>query len=182
MRTELNAKDTDIDNIQANQTGSVTMLNGIAPGTGISQRIGRKIVIRSVYIRGHSRTGVAQTVPQLARMILVWDKQPNSVLATTDQILTTINARSQLNLDNRDRFSILADWQRTIADTDGGTQGYPIKLYKKCNLVTVYDGDDALIDSISSGALLLVLVGDQPTGTNTNPVFYLTVRVRYNPL
>jgi len=105
----------------ANTTGSVTPIALPVTGADFTNRIGRKIVIKNIYIRGMINMEGAQTVtsPTLAtanltRLMLVWDTQPNGAIATIGQIIniTTgpgICPQQHLNLDNRDGFKVLSD-------------------------------------------------------------------------
>ena len=88
-----------IANYACNSTGSVTALNLVATGTDFTNRIGRKINIKSVFIRGWVFPEDNDTLQQMARVMLVWDEQPNGALAAVTDILDTVDSSSQLNLN-----------------------------------------------------------------------------------
>lgn len=179
--------------------GSSGCINRIAAGTDFTQRIGRKIMIKSIYVRGIIQKN-PHVASQLCRMILVYDKQFNSDTnppAITQILLTndTDGAFSwdQFNLNNRDRFVVL--WDKAVATGPSGfydptTQancssptswnGYvAIKKYKKVNLETIFSGTTDDLASIQSGALFLYTIGDNANGATGTDYFKGTVRVRF---
>jgi len=182
---ELNALNTTIGPGNISTTATVDCLNLIATGAQIDQRVGRKIDLESVYIRGFVRADSSQTTGQVVRLMLVWDKNPNgqaSTAAITD-ILDSAHTNAHLNLSNRDRFDVLWDKIMYVAKiTDGaGTSGYTFKKYKRLGRTAVYGNTTAEIGSVYTGALLFVTVGNVALGTNTNPEYSFTSRIRYKP-
>lgn len=163
------------------------LINGVAAGTSISQRIGRKCRFTSIYIRMRVVTGNTPQ-SQIARLIVVLDKQPNGAVMTGQQLLGSLtsgvaNPWAPNNLDNRDRFKVLCDKTRLI-QTNGGTSGATsdvafFKIYKKINIQTTYSGTDALIGSISTNALYMMCVGSNASDAATNAVGTFVCRVRY---
>jgi len=114
--TEKKVMELPVFTAQVNLTGQISVVNAIQLGTDIGQRIGRKVMIKSVYVRGFVGVEQAigtndnvQTPPQLCRMIILVDQQPNGAVPAATDILVSAHACSQLNLANRDRFKILAD-------------------------------------------------------------------------
>lgn len=167
-----------------NTTGAVTLINGVATGTDFTQRIGRKIKMVSVQIRGWLVPDDNIVNPNMARIMVVYDSQPNGALAAVTDILLQADATSMMNLNNRDRFRVLLDEQlasgprndtASIAVADNVSLS--VNRYVKCNWDVVFDGTAATIGSIQTGALLLVTVGMQAAG-NANTLTYST-RVRF---
>lgn len=181
--------------------GSVITLNLCQTGTDFTERIGRKIMMKSLYLRG-----IIQKNPhvdtQLCRIIIVYDKQFNSqtnppalnqILLTNDGAITTTFSWDQFNLNNRDRFVILYD--KTIATGPSGFynssdiagcssptawNGYiQIKKYKKLNLETIYAGTTDANGSIQSGALFMYTIGDNNNGGTGTDYFKGTCRIRF---
>lgn len=60
--------------------GSINLLNGLAPGTGPSQRIGRKVKFLSMLFRGSISSGAtgANVFRGMVRTLIVYDKQTNA--------------------------------------------------------------------------------------------------------
>ena len=78
-------------------TGNVTLLNGIAPGTGASQRIGKKVILRNLLISCSIGSGItgANVFRGLVRIMAVYDKQTNATAPTVADILEVAAGVSQ---------------------------------------------------------------------------------------
>ena len=166
-------------------TGTVTCLNLCNEGTGVSQRVGRKICMKSVQVRGIVDPVDGATNACNARIMLVWDKQVNGVIATIAEILSAATSNSFMNLDNRERFVVIMDKQVSVGafnNTTGYAQSptvHTINKYKKLPMgsFTIYDGTGAGIADINTGALYLVTIGNQVAGEGAR--FVGACRVRY---
>lgn len=157
----------------------IILLNGIAEGTGVSQRVGRKIKMTSVQGRMSVYVSTATTSPSV-RCMIVYDMQTNSTLAGLGDILQVFTAGSDFispyNLNNRDRFRVL--WDKTYTVNAVNNERATFKFYKKLKLDTVYDNTGAIIDDISTGSLLLLFFSSDRT-VAANPVVDYYARVRY---
>ena len=186
------------------------LLNNVTLGTDATQRIGRKIQIKSFRVQVNasldpavngtqiadgadfdtamSPVGLSQTV----RLVVVWDKQANGVQAMSTDVFVDMNgwngSTSHMQLNNRDRFVILADERKTIGPA--GNNAVSFDIYKECDLTTIFTRGPSPqdISSIASGALYLFALGStyavQPTGlTTVNPRVcygnYAQCRIRY---
>lgn len=186
--------DTDTANYACNTTGSVTLVNGVAIGSDYTDRVGRKIRLKSIYVRGlvsrNLTLGGGTLLPDVARMLIVFDTQTNGATPSVTDILKEATATSQLNLNNRDRFKVLIDKQYAIAPyliSDTATQSYAlagspttyqVKKYKKLNHEVVFNGTQGTVGSISTGALWMVWVGSTAVD-QTDPVATVSVRIRF---
>jgi len=133
---------------------------GVAQGTGEQDRLGRKLILKSLYLRCHVRLvenlAAAYQYPQQLRLLLVEDKQANGTLLTVGELLETPPAgvgyiHAVNNLSNKNRFKVHLDkvfmlnfmdsWTNA-ADTAYYQQGTmrPFKLYKKFNLPIEFSG------------------------------------------
>lgn len=181
---------------QVNTTGSVTLLCCPSLGSDMNNRIGRKIMLKSCYIRGRvylESITAAQNNPQQARMMIVYDQQPNGVAPAITDLLVESLPTSQLNLNNRDRFKILCDkeyvfdWSiysntATQAVATAGRCIHLVKKYKKLNLETIFNAvNGGSIADIASGALFMVWIGSVVTGS-TDCNAYVSTRVRYSDI
>ena len=197
--TEQKAFDIAQATYNISTTGSVTLLAYPITGADYNARIGRKIKLKSLYVRG--RVGLEAAfagaqpivaVAQQVRMMIVYDMQPNGVLASVTDILNTADPSSQLNLSNRERFKIVAERMWTfdplIYTTAGGSVGYVawnntmrgVKLYQKMGFDMTFNAvNGGSIADIASGALLMVWIGSVAAGANTDTNFIGTTRVRY---
>ncbi len=168
-------------------TGTVTALNLVAQGDDDNNRIGRQIYCKSIRVIGHfipqSATATAST---LARVMLVWDSQPNGALATITQILNASTSLTHTNLDNRERFTILRDtftplgsFSNTASQAVSGAPTVAcINEYIKLGGQKVtYSNTTGVIGSVATGALLMVTISDLASGTGYN--FNATTRLRF---
>jgi len=191
-------KVADLDNAtyQANTTGSITLLACPILGSDMTNRIGRKINLKSVYIRGFvaseaSINNSSLVVPsQQARFILFIDDQPNGAAPAVTDLLKQANVTSQLNLNNRDRFKILKDKTfvfdpyvynsaATTSVISANNMVKNFKCYKRLNVETVFNAmNGGTVADITSGALYMLWIGSVvASGGDVNAS--LTTRVRY---
>lgn len=191
-----------------NTNGSSFVLNLIRPGSGSENRIGRKVKLSSIRIRGNmSAISASQATTgtydcPTVRMVVVWDKQPSGTLPTYDTIFgTKIQAGTEgtqyldpVKYDNTDRFRVLSDtivnFNPSGQNTAGGTidtfqytehVDVYINLEKK-NLISVYSGESSpqTIADISSGALYVYFRSDQNTTDKSQAQFGRSfARLRY---
>ncbi len=100
-----------------------TMLN-IPQGTGETQRIGRVIRVKSVMIRYHCLVGGGTTdIHDEIKLYLVLDKQCNGGVATIGDILGTGSCLAFRNLQNVNRFKILATRYIQLSSAAGAGNG-----------------------------------------------------------
>lgn len=126
-------KSVDVPATLANFTsaGTFTLLNGIIPGASVNQRVGRKISMKSISIRGMVYWSQAGATPgnDYLRCILFYDRQPNGAAPSVADLLTdtdnaggtTSTAISDINISNADRFKVLRDWYWDIPMPSSGT-------------------------------------------------------------
>jgi len=177
-RAELKYIDVDQAATATTTAGTVTLLNGIAQGTDISNRIGRKFCLKSSLLRLAVYPNSATTLQQgdIVRVMLLYDAQPNGVIATVADVLDGFTWESGMNLNNRDRFKVLMDKTFAMnpvvytagALTAGSPQLRVMKKYKKMNLDVINSGSAATIGSIQTGALLLLVIGLINNGSTIN--------------
>ncbi len=190
-RSELKGMDTDISitrgNVLAttNTNGASTILNLIRSGSGSWNRIGRKVKLKSVRLRGlaqHVYSNQATTSNILSntlRMVVVWDKQPSgATLPTFDKIFgrteqdgtESTDFLDPINYDNMGRFQVLADklidGKVSIVPNSGGSENdvfedFAFDCYVKLGRETIFEGNSEpmTIADISSGGLYVYFRG-----------------------
>ncbi len=110
-------------------TGGTILLNGslneIAQGIQESQRVGRKIVIKSVQMKAKYRlsTSTGATGNNLYRVIIFQDKQCNGATAVVLDLLEQADLLSFYNLANSSRFRILLDETKVMNPSAGAGNG-----------------------------------------------------------
>lgn len=182
---ELKSVDVDVATYVADTTGTVTLLNGVAAGTDFTDRIGRKIVMKSLYVSGILKNVDSISGPALCRLLIVYDNQANGAAPVITDVIKTINGVAMINLNNRDRFRIVYDKKYALGGLDNtATQAYStgsgqfhIKLFRKLNLETLFSGTTAAIGSFATGSLYMLTCSDQAAGAGG--IFKLCTRVRF---
>jgi len=179
---------------------SFTLLNGVQTGTAFFNRIGSRIEMKNLHIRGNIRLNATTAQEAVLRLIIVYDRQPTGSLPNITDLLQSRdqdgnvdnNGASEINLDLRDRFSILRDmqWYAPSGTTSSGVvtnQDFPstdtlpwqINEFIKLKGLGVHfksSSQPTTISDISTGALYATF-----TTTGTNNAFFATVgfRMRY---
>lgn len=133
-------------------------LNLIPVGTGESERIGRKVHLKSIRLRGHLSPNTPDYQGEIIRLMLVQDKQCNGAAATysgVNGVLSADTVSAFRNLDNQDRFIIHKDWFFTINPTAGVTTSFNLQrvefdFYKKLNVPIEFDS------TVTTGALTTI--------------------------
>lgn len=190
-RDELKFKDTVLDNVTYGAAGTINVLNNMSQGTDSIARIGRRINMKSVFIRYMLDSNFTENI--FFRTILVVDMQSNGALPAWTDIFVDTNSTTLTNLNNRDRFRILLDRQDVIepgisgggpiAIGTGNAGGATIcfkQLYKKLNFVTTYNaGIQGTIADIQTGALLLCTIASVTNAGQGTYTTLLKCRIRF---
>lgn len=193
-----------------NTNGDCFVLNLVQQGAGSWNRIGRKINLESVRIRGIAQFNFAPVATTAAlisntlRMVLVWDKQPSgAAIPTFDTVFGTTGQDgtegttflNPIKFDNMDRFSVLKDWvcsEKPYAALSSGstnpvTVQVPFDEYiplKGREVVFLGQTAPMTIADISTGALYLYFRVE----TNTASTGFVAIdntsfaRIRYTDL
>lgn len=175
--TELKVIDSGTVAIAAATTaGALFLVNGVSTGTDYTNRIGRKILMRSILFRCliEPNSSFSQNTGDVIRLMLVYDTQSNSATPNVTDILNSANYLEPSNLNNRDRFLILMDKFYAVnpstytagALTNGNPVNLVCKKYKKIYKETVFSGTGATSASIQSGALYLLVINQTNQVTN----------------
>jgi len=188
-------------NIVVGLSTSVTqtfLANGLAVGTNYFNRIGRRIEMASIHLKGViTQTGHLTVVTDYCRLAVVYDRQPNGAAVNPNNIFADVDSSgaatgntpsSGVNPDERERYLVLADIKlalpaTTVAGLTGASDGtvttFNINRFIKLRgLMTHYQGDTDLIASISTGSLYVVGMGNLAAGS-AGYQFVGTWRLRY---
>lgn len=202
QRTEL--KTFDFNTVASNfqNTGQFSVLNAMTQGPEFYQRIGRKIYMRSIEIRGYV-SNVATGITDFGRIMLIYDSQTNGGTPPLAALLQSANtgaitdAFTGINMNNRQRFTVLRDIPLIIppvTNTGGagvltngpqfigdGNNPFNIHLYIPLKgIETIFNSNDAgnTTADITSGSLLLVTY-NQNAVNNGSWVFNFQSRLRF---
>lgn len=153
-------------NVNSSNAGAAQLLTVVAEGSDNTDRIGRKITMKSfdydlTWSNGLADLATLASWPEGAAKLkigFVWDKQPNGALATYANVYSTAGTVlapfRHRNPNNIDRFDVLA--VEDVVISAGGPNTVQMKRHVKTNLVTRFDGTTSAIGDISSGALIIV--------------------------
>lgn len=157
-------------------TGSVTLLNTVAQGAAVTQRVGKKIVMKGLQCRGNVANNSTAILNDVAYMI-VYDKRPTGALPTITDILVSASAFSMNNDANAGRFSILKRCDHVVVGNNSLTGAVANALTERTTLdadwwldlksreVVYKAAGTGAIGDIEQGALYLVTIGNNAAGT-----------------
>jgi len=184
---ELNFLDTPLAATVIDTTGAITLLNGMVQGTSASQRIGRKISIKSIQLRlqhGMGSTGLST----MCRVAIVLDLQSNGAapawLDVFDNSTSLSAPHTMRNISNAGRFKVL--WSHFFTLTGSNASGLSTddtfindEWYKRCDIPVNYNaGVAGTVGDIQTGGLFYMTLGSTAAGTAAASTTG-TIRIRY---
>lgn len=162
-------------------------LNGIANGTDITQRIGRKAIMRHIIIRFRvfNSINTDQNFFPMYRISLIYDRQCNGSSPTTADVFDLTGNPNAilgcLNLNNRERFTMLRDEIKLVDAkfVNSNASHYDLFEWKMyCNLETVFKGTSSAISDIATGGLFLCCISSM-SNTFKSQLNFLQWRIRF---
>jgi len=202
--------DTEISYSEGNVVATTTdnanivLINGIKEGDGIQNRQNRKIVMKSVRVKGSFRVvhfNAAALFSNEARLTIIYDKTPRTTLPKFDEIFgctypdgTEVTPAYSATfclpkLDNLDRFTILRDkvMDFDVTATPGTTSliNYGqfdeyVRLPAECQEAAYLSNSSPMtVADIQSGALYVLVRGAINTGTTSQVSIVATARLRF---
>lgn len=160
-------------------TGTLTLLNGVSQGTTATTRLGRRITLKSLYLRGFVGMGATSTGYAPIRCIIVYDKQANGAAPAATDVLLTNTLSSPNNLSNSRRFVTLVDYIIPNGIGTSGPQGQQIQVYKKLNHpVEFNNGSAGTVADIQTGSVY-ALFYLSTTLAVASAVSDITCRIRF---
>lgn len=170
-----NAKETGfvdiaLANYAQDTTGTIALLNTVAQGTSVNQRVGKKIMLKSLQFHGISVAGTTATINEVS-FLIVYDKRPTGALPAITDILNTANTISFNNDANSGRFRILKRVDRqlignsTTPSTGDEARREDFYLNLRDLPTTFKAAGTGAIGDQEEGSLLIVSVGNVAAGT-----------------
>lgn len=179
----------------------IALLNGVQTGAGFFNRVGSKVEMVNLHIRGFI-TNVSTAVQDFGRIVIVYDRQPNGAIPIVSDILQTRSQTgaatntgySEINLDQRDRFQIIRDYEvhlPSVTNTAGvltnvsyvsNDERYAVNMFIKLKgMVTHFksSSNPTTIADINTGALYLFCLDAIGAGAWS---FFWQARLRYMDL
>lgn len=182
---EIGNHNTLVASYPANSTGHVFHINWVPQGVSSHQRVGKKIRMKSLQMRGRwiAPSVIANDTYSVCYYMVVYDKRPTGVNPTVADIMQNTSETALTNTDNSGRFTILR--RKDMAQpqrTNGLSQirEYLTNEYISLkNLPTVYKSTGTgSISDVEQGALYLVLGGNQASGAAASD-WYGAMRMKY---
>jgi len=154
----------------------ITELNCINQGATIAQRIANKVVIKSLHFKG-ILVGAGPNIG-VARLMLIYDKQPNGAFpALTDILLDqpagVASFNASLNIANKSRFAMIRDGFYALDAAQALI--HHVSLYCKGRWECEFGANGNTIGDIRTGAVYLVAFYVNAMCTLNN----MSCRVRY---
>lgn len=148
-------------------TVSASFLCPIVPGNDEDQRSGNQIRIQNIKIK----YSFGDSLPQIGRIVVAWDRQPNGSNPGTLDILAAADLNSWYNSDfvvqaGGKRFDVIYDKRHVIMPQVSGAAGYELgSMSWKGNKVVIYGGGSGTVTDMVSNNLVVLGLG---TGTTVD--------------
>ena len=145
--------------------GEVYQLNVVPQGAGTSERVGKKIMMKSLQLKGFSYN-FSNAAYNVASLMIIYDSRPTGTLPVMTDILTSSKSTAMSNDNNTKRFKILKRLQFVMngpATAAGATANSAVCVdeYLRLNLPVVFkDYGTGAIGDVEEGALYLVTCGE----------------------
>jgi len=176
----------------ANVLNAPVVLNSMVQGDNQSERIGNKIIVKSIQCKGYflgvgAASGTANSHDNLARVLVFVDHQCNGILPLGDDIVETSGAyNTPYNVDHSDQFTVLYSggryvsqkvvWDTVASGFDGFDAHVPFSFYKRMNMAVKYNGTTADIASVVTNS---INVFGMIENTLCAVTLFATFRIRY---
>lgn len=171
----------------------VYCLNGITQGDGENDRDGRKVVTKSVMVKGTVDLPGADNINNgdtTVFIALVLDKQTNGAQLNAEDVFTTsaaggLSSQPFRNLQYVQRFDVLASTTLCLENSGmayNGSALIPVstrktfEFYRKLDLPVMYSGTGGSVSSIVDNSLHLIAVCDNAAAV---PQIVYGSRVRF---
>jgi len=157
---------------------SAHVVNQVPQGTTSSTRIGRKMRMTAIHVKGTMQSDAASNSCQLNRWALVYIPKLDRTTTTMppqNVIWTSQDSRAQRVINEADRFTVIKQCvYNNIGDFDApstGLEQLPIDEYIKLNHATVWTQADTTgsFDNMQEGALCIYVNG---SANNTCTMVY----------
>jgi len=161
-------------------TGTIALINGLDRGDDDGSRIGRKVTMKSLEIRGVAKPTVTTGLAQAIRVIVCYDTQTNAAAPGITDVLNTADAMSLRNMNGSNRFKILVDWYSQLGDATGDER-IPALVHEFRSFtlpVQFNNGDAGTVADMVSGSVYLITLGELVAGV-TAGAGTIRSRIRY---
>lgn len=185
LKPEFDFKDTAMSSAAVSTTPvAFGPLNALSQGAAASDRVGRKIQVRSIEMRGYLY-GDSAAVVNHVRLVVVQDKQANGAAPSWTDIYDSNLYYSLRNLAKKQRFKILWDKTYTLVGNSSAPQDTTskhVQMYKKVNIQTDYNsGNAGTVADIDKNSIYVFAIALAGSGTG-DMQWNGTARIRYTDI
>lgn len=152
----------------------------IAAGSGASQRLGNKIMVKSIFLKIKPEVLSIPTGSITWRVILFMDRQANGTFPVATDLLSEIKSNSFRNLENSLRFKVLRDASYELSP-GAAFRGDALEIsIPKVNEEVYFADSNSLQSSMKSTQFhVLVVRSSAVTADYEKARLLITARVRY---
>lgn len=193
-----------ITDVPVDTTGNFVLLNGLTKGTDLyGQRIGARVSMTNIEIRGKvghnsymGKASATQQPPQVARLLVVMDKQTNGAVFSITDLLDQANSLSLYNGDGiAERYRILLDKSFVCCSVDVSAGGIPntgngpfqgqgvhffhYKIPLKSVPVHYNNGNVGTVADIDANSVYMVWLGDAAASATAASTARVTAQLHY---
>jgi len=166
-------------------TGSIALIATVPQGASVNQRVGKKILLKSLQCRGSFFANSTATINDIA-MLIVYDKRPTGSLPAITDILTAANNIAFNNDANSGRFVIMKRTDEVLVGNPTAAANLTERtiissdffLDLKSMPVAFKAAGTGAIGDIEQGALYIITVGSNSAGT-TAATASISFRTRF---
>jgi len=162
----------------------ITEINCVPQGATSYNRIGTKILMKSIMFNATIFLGGSVPTHGVYRYMIVYDHQPNGAFPgiadlISQNISTAPTMFSSINMSNRSRFIVLRDRVGNL-DVDGGNGAIVhVKEFIKTKLETQYRTNTGTIGDITTGAVYFIAFASFSSAVTYVTMSQPTFRIRY---
>jgi len=161
-------------------------LNACSNGTGSNGRIGNTIKMLSLQVKANSifsATLGSSPGPSCVRYVIVYDKQSNAAAPSRSDVFADgVLWNSPININNRDRFIILAD---VLGQQDASVGQYNVatEIFRKMDLNAIFPPSGTAYPNTGGLSLWVAANGDWNDATSAHfPAVQIYSRLRFTDL
>ena len=196
LNVEVKTVDTVIGSLAYDSNSAIgsvmKLLNTIPTGNSAITRVGKKVELKAIQIRGMILAQSA-TLFEKCTTLLIWIRNPNkaATLPAVTEIMVSQSANALSNRDNASRFKIVRRLDTRISgDTQTVASDDTIQLFeeyvpfKAGKYVSCWTQGsvNGTIDEFEQGALVILSLGLNANGATITPLFSGNSRLYYNDI
>jgi len=143
--------------------GTITHLSVIPQGASVSERVGKKVILKSLQFRGYV-SNLTTAVFNDCAILIVYDRRPTGVLPAVTDVLNTSSALSMNNDANSGRFQIVRRFDFELIGnatllTEGSAKSADYFVDLKSKPWVAKALGTGVIADVEEGALYAITVG-----------------------